>query len=290
MAPPSPRPPFPQREWVFNAHSLRYTQILRLLFSHPMLGCGLLRLRNFWGGTLLFLFLFIFLGGFVLTLHRAPDYGADIRRATDFILEKTGGFQWEGEGLRWQRESPLPAQESRRLGHFALVLAPRWEEFTPPSSGAKQGVVLCPEGLGFWASPPSEGEGDFRQLLPARRLADSGLPPLLPASQNTFCRFLFLPLFLSLMILHSLELARLVVTTGVALTAVWLFLSPQRNFRLLPSFFLRGLNMTIPPLLATLLWGLAGIPLSLDTSFTILLLLYVLYANYEGRGGMMTAR
>ena len=92
------------------------------------------------------------------------------------------------------------------------------------------------------------------------------------------------------MILHSLELARLVVTTGVALTAVWLFLSPQRNFRLLPRFFLRGLNMTIPPLLATLLWGLAGIPLSLDTSFTILLLLYVLYANYEGRGGMMTAR
>ena len=189
MAPPSPRPPFPQREWVFNAHSLRYTQILRLLFSHPMLGCGLLRLRNFWGGTLLFLFLFIFLGGFVLTLHRAPDYGADIRRATDFILEKTGGFQWEGEGLRWQRESPLPAQESRRLGHFALVLAPRWEEFTPPSSGAKQGVVLCPEGLGFWASPPSEGEGDFRQLLPARRLADSGLPPLLPVAHA----FLFLP-------------------------------------------------------------------------------------------------
>ncbi|MGN0867500.1 MAG: hypothetical protein ACI4SG_07500 [Oligosphaeraceae bacterium] len=285
---PDPATP-PVTKWVFRAQALRYTQILRLLFSHPMLGCGLLRLRNFWPGTLLVLALVALLGGGLTSLNLAPEYGADIRRGSTFILQETGGFRVEEERLRWEKENPLPAPRHLTLAHGTVSLSPSWQDFTPPESPSQEkGVVFCPEGVGLWMASP-EGDEDTRFLaLPAFKLAQSAFPGLAPDSQDLFCRFVFLVLCGCLMFLHCLDLLRLALTTGVALAIVWLFLLPGRRLRLLPHFLLRGLNMTIPPLLATLLWNLAGIPFSLDTTFTLLLLLYVLYASIEGRGGVMT--
>ncbi len=279
----------PVTKWVFRAQALRYTQILRLLFSHPMLGCGLLRLRNFWLGTLVSLGALSLLGGLLLTLNLAPEYGADIRKGSTFLLRETGGFHLEQELLRWEKENPLPSLKHLNLAHGALSLSPSWQEFSPPAASPQEkGVVFCPEGVGLWMADPEGGE-DVRFLaLPAHKLARSTFPGLRPDSQDLFCRFVFLVICGCLMLLHCLDLLRLALTTGVALAVVWLFLAPERRLRLLPHFLLRGLNMTIPPLLATLLWTLAGLPFSLDTTFTLLLLLYVLYASIEGRSGVMT--
>ncbi len=286
----SPRPATPPvTQWVFRAQSLRYTQILRLLFSHPMLGCGLLRLRNFWPGTLLVLVLLSLSGGILVSLNQAPEYGADIRKGSSFILRETGGFRLVQDKLRWEKENPLPGPSHLALPHGTVSLAPSWQTFTPPSGAAREkGIVFCPEGVGLWLAAPEGGEETKLLALSAPQLAHSAFPGLHPDSQDDFCRFAFLVLSGCLMFLHLTDLLRLSLTTSMALAVVWFFLLPGKRLRLLPHFLLRGLNMTIPPLLGTLLWNLAGIPFSLDTTFTLLLLLYVLYASIEGRGGVMT--
>ena len=281
-----------QRHWVFHPELVTYPQLLRLLFTHPKLALSLTAmgkfgLRKFWIGTLLALVFLIGAGAFLITANAAPDYARDVRQGADFLLETAGDVVWNGKSIQWDLER-TPQPVTRQLPHINFTLAPDWNQYQPPANSAEgaYGLVMAPQGVGFWYAVGEESPRKT-MLLPAERFQSQEPLTLTQENQNDFCTMAFMGLSGGLFVYFAMDLARLVLTVVVALTVAWLFLSRGIGIQILPRLLLRALNFALPPLLVTIIWTYAGLPGDTSLHYTILCVVYILYYVIEGRSGMV---
>ncbi|MCQ2396385.1 MAG: DUF1189 family protein [Lentisphaeria bacterium] len=277
-----------QGQWIFSLNALRYSHVFRLLFSHPKLACALLAMRPFWGKTLLTALALCIVGSIFLTINAVPEYGADIRQGTQFVLDKLGTVKFADGAVNWTETNESTYTSSTNLPHLRLDIVKSWSEFTPPANSTRhQGLVLCKEGIGFWMSA-STGELLANELMiPAakfRTLPEDTLV-LSKEKQSNFCKIAFWTLMAALFFAQTLTLLKSLFLTGIVLSLAWLVVGRIRPLKAYWRFLSIAFNLCFPPFLVALFWLLMDMPSDFETLFTLLFFIYLIYAVIEGRKG-----
>lgn len=281
-----------ESRWVFKAGELRYSTVFKTLFAHPKLATGMLTLRSFWLGTVVAAVLVCGIGGLLLTLRTAPDYGGDIRRATQFVLDQVGDTRIEDGRIVWKNQRADMPHAVADLKHCRVEIVGRWDGYTPtPTHRQTRGFVIAPEGIGFWLSDEDGRNAESALILPASRLPSksSGVKiELTRETQSTVCKTIFASVFMGVLGSSVALLAKQLAITAFLLMAFWLFMGRIPRLSMLPRVFILGLNISLPPLVVSLVWAFAGISWGIDMLFCLAFVVYVVYASLEARSGELS--
>ena len=274
---------------------LRYRQMLHFLFWHPKLALGILGVRSFLLPTILtVLFLCVF-GGCGMAMSTVPEYGADIREATTFLLEKVGPVVYRNARFHW--EDPLDGLPvTGELRHLRIDIVPR-RDYHPDKPRQNTGIVVAHDGFRYWTRIDGEDEDageTYYQDLPADtfRYLDQIQPPqgapltLDQKSQAKICKLIILFLFLSSFIAWSSAFGLIVVLAALGITIASILFRRGGPVGGLANRLSIGLNVCLPPLCCTIVYCLAEWKTSLPTLFGVMCVIYLFYIYFQGRNGV----
>ena len=305
-------PPFPGQVFSFTGDQITYRTLLYNVFMHPKLAMALFAVVNrYWLWTICCLMLLCVSGGCGIAMSRAPEYAADIRQATDFLLHTVGPITIHEGKLDWETppEGTLPA--TVHLPHLRVDIVESREDFQALAiQGGKQaGMVIAHDGIRFWnqsdssesaaqgnspiletAIPPSSMLQLFSQLpehrKPEASSSASGKPFVLnQKNQSKICKIVFLLLFVAFATQQAQEIIIAIATSALIFTITMAFLFRIGRLRSFFALLLFALNATIPAALTAVIYMVAEIGSDFQSIFTVMVGIYMVYSLIEGRNG-----
>ena len=274
---------------------LKYRQMLHFLFWHPKLALGILGARSFLLPTILTVLFLCLFGGCGMAMSTVPEYGADIREVTDFLLEKVGPVSYRASRFQWTEPlDGLPV--SGELRHLRIDIAPQ-RDYRPESAQMTRGLIIAHDGLRYWTRL-DENDDDagetYIQDLPAetfRFLEHMPKSPDAPVdltrkNQAKVCKLIILFLFFSSFVAWASSFGRLVLLAALGITIASILFRQGRPIGGLSNRLSIALNIYIPPLCCTMVYSLAEWKVSLPTLFGVMCIIYLFYIYFQGRNGV----
>ena len=314
---PAPRPtpdncnPPDGQLFSFRGSQVSYRTLLFNVFMHPKLAMALFAVVNrYWLLTMCTLLMLCMVGGCGIAMSRVPDYAADIRQTTDFLLETVGTITLKDGRLEWAPvpEGVLPA--TKRMPHLRVDIMEQRNSFTARElsndGNDRSGLIVAHDGIRFWRRATSDARLDrapipeatitpqVLQNLPAASLeepdasasaADRKPFRLSRQTQSQICKLVFLSLFISCSVEQFIEVVIAILSSAVIVTLTVAFVIRVWQLRSFFALLLFALNAAIPPAIAALIYRIAELGSDFQTLFAIMLAIYTIYALIEGRNG-----
>ena len=188
--PDNQNPPPGGQLFSFRGSDISYRTLLFNIFMHPKLAMALFAVVNrYWLLTMCTLLLLCMVGGCGIAMSRVPDYAADIRQTTDFLLETVGTITLKDGRLEWApvSEGVLPA--TKRMPHLRVDVMEQRNSFTARelanSGNDRSGLIVAHDGIRFWRRTAGDARLD-RTPIPEATITPQVLQNIPAAYLNAF--------------------------------------------------------------------------------------------------------
>ncbi|MBP5300492.1 MAG: hypothetical protein J6Y80_03710 [Victivallales bacterium] len=303
-------PDLPGQVYTWTDNQVTYRTLLFNIFFHPKLAMALFAAVNrFWIPTLCSLLMLCMLGGCGIAMSRVPDYAADIRQTTDFLLQTVGPITAHNGLLDWapHPEGLLPA--THRGPHLRVDIVENRADFDARSltDGERAGLVVAHDGLRFWRRLPAGTSStipeatipprllqtipDVQQLEEQAKARQENLPAarrpftLDERTQPQVCKLVFLSLFFAVLIEQFIEIGTALLSSVLVMAVTIAFCFRIRKVSSFFALLLFTLNAIIPPAIAAVIYLIAELGRDFHSMLVIMTSIYVVYALFEGRNG-----
>lgn len=304
--PSSPPSPPGGKVVAIDLRTLRYSEILRMLFVSPKLAWMLCGMKHFFFTSIAAMVLLCLLGSCAVTMSSLPDRTADLRPALDFLVETAGEVRFNGRGgLEWAAETDSRLPAAARLNRMRMDILPSMpderQEASIHASDDREGIIVTRNGIRYWSKNGGKStqqtpvmtldfpDGRARKIL-AGRSKDGSTPPIemLPLNSGTvpfYTRMLFITLFMTIWLANFLAMLKFIFSGAFCIGMVTLFFNGKRAFSGWRGVFSLGLNTLFPPVIATCIYATAASTMDFAGIFPFVFVAYMCYAIFEAQRG-----